>query len=259
MGIGAYMFLHHPWSVAVGNAGDMRVLADDLDTLSKGMLDFYSSKAGEDKREEIAALLDGPDGQGTLLSAESAVALGLADNLAVDIKAAASLSETMKAFAKAKADSIKPPETDALSPADVLALGFDLDPSDVESQGDDLAAKILALRNPTVESLRADHPDLIKEIEDPIAAIGDEAAKAAIAEERQRASAIVAACDTTGQTQLCAKLISSGKSAEDASDHILDVAAASSAGILSSHSPEGGQTAELDHNKIYSRLNRKSK
>ena len=56
------------------------------------------------------------------------------------------------------------------------------------------------------------------------------------------------------------KLIDNGMAQAQASEYIYDVAAASGnkSSIHSSHSPEGGHRAAIDHNKIYARINRKA-
>jgi uncharacterized protein len=76
MGENAEFMIHDAWSIAVGNAADMRDSADDLDRISDNIAAMYASKAGGDAsdwRELMKAE--------TWYSAEEAVASGLADRL----------------------------------------------------------------------------------------------------------------------------------------------------------------------------------
>ena len=43
----AFMMIHKPWSVAVGNATDMRKLAEDLDKIEAGILNVYKEHLKE--------------------------------------------------------------------------------------------------------------------------------------------------------------------------------------------------------------------
>ncbi|WP_288987170.1 hypothetical protein, partial [uncultured Cobetia sp.] len=65
-------------------------------------------------------------------------------------------------------------------------------------------------------------------------------------------------CTTTGQHQLLAKLVASDMQTDTAREYVFDVAAASSAGVHSSHSPEGGQRAGIDTQGIYARRRARS-
>ena len=123
--------------------------------------------------------------------------------------------------------------------------------------------RIKALRNPDdADRLRAQHPQLVADIEAQARATVDTAdiTLTAVAAERARASAIIKACDTTGQPQLVDKLITNGMAEDTAQEYIFDVAAASGnqQHINNNHSPEGGHKAGIDHNQIYARRNRKT-
>ncbi|SFL38998.1 ATP-dependent protease ClpP, protease subunit [Gracilibacillus orientalis] len=55
----AFLMIHNPWTIAVGNANDFRKLADDLDTISSGALNVYKGNLKEGITEEtIQELLD---------------------------------------------------------------------------------------------------------------------------------------------------------------------------------------------------------
>lgn len=73
----ALMMIHAPYAIgAQGNAQDLRELADRLDTTSAAMRESYIAKAGE-HADEVTALLS--DGKDHWLTADEAIALGLAD------------------------------------------------------------------------------------------------------------------------------------------------------------------------------------
>lgn len=76
---GTTMMVHQPWSMAAGNAQDFRNEATVLDKLLASMLDVYVSGSTA-TRQEWQALLVGKDGaDGTWLSAQDCLALGIAD------------------------------------------------------------------------------------------------------------------------------------------------------------------------------------
>lgn len=73
------MMIHNAWTIAVGNAAQMRKTADDLDVLNAASRQAYLLKAGDKLTEEqLIAMLDAE----TYLAAEQCVELGLADRFA---------------------------------------------------------------------------------------------------------------------------------------------------------------------------------
>ena len=96
MGQGAFLMVHNPWTVTMGNAEELRKDADTLDKMRDSILSFYQSKAYGKSADDLKALMDAE----TWLSADEARAAGfLVDDYAGEMKAAASL--TRRAFAKA--------------------------------------------------------------------------------------------------------------------------------------------------------------
>lgn len=96
MGQGAFLMVHNPWTVTMGNAEELRKDADTLDKMRDSILSFYQSKAYGKTADDLKALMDAE----TWLSAEEAREAGfLVDDYAGEMKAAASL--TRRAFAKA--------------------------------------------------------------------------------------------------------------------------------------------------------------
>lgn len=96
MGQGAFLMVHNPWTVTMGNAEELRKDADTLDKMRDSILSFYQSKAYGKSADDLKALMDAE----TWLSTEEAREAGfLVDDYAGEMKAAASL--TRRAFAKA--------------------------------------------------------------------------------------------------------------------------------------------------------------
>ena len=96
MGQGAFLMVHNPWTVTMGNAEELRKDADTLDKMRDSILAFYLSKSYGKTAEDFKALMDAE----TWLTADDARAAGfLVDDYAGEFKAAASL--TRRAFAKA--------------------------------------------------------------------------------------------------------------------------------------------------------------
>ncbi len=85
----AFMMIHNPWAFVIGNAADMRAMADTLDKVASPLVGVYSEKTGK-KPDEIRELLDAE----TWYTGEEAVEAGLADVLIDTSSAAEGESET---------------------------------------------------------------------------------------------------------------------------------------------------------------------
>jgi ATP-dependent Clp protease, protease subunit len=79
----AMLVLHDPSGLVAGTASDMRAMADALDRMESGMVAAYRDKSGRDD-SEIEALMQAE----TWLSAQEAVALGLADRVEEPVRMA---------------------------------------------------------------------------------------------------------------------------------------------------------------------------
>jgi ATP-dependent Clp endopeptidase proteolytic subunit ClpP len=80
----AMLMLHDPSGLVMGTATDMRAMAEALDRMRAGMVAAYRDKSGRDDAEIEALMRDE-----TWLSAEEAVALGLADRVEAPVRMAA--------------------------------------------------------------------------------------------------------------------------------------------------------------------------
>ena len=72
----SYMMIHNPWSVAVGDAKEMRRTARTLDVISEGLINAYQQRTGK-TRDELKRMLDNE----TWMSAGTAVEQGFADEV----------------------------------------------------------------------------------------------------------------------------------------------------------------------------------
>lgn len=72
----AYMMIHNPWTVAAGNAKELRKQADVLDVISEGLINAYERRTGK-SRDELMQLLDGE----TYMSAQTCINEGFADGM----------------------------------------------------------------------------------------------------------------------------------------------------------------------------------
>ena len=86
----AMMMIHNPWTMAVGNADELRKQADDLDQITKASVVTYLNKAdGKLDESTLKELMDNE----TWLTAQEAVDYGLADEVMEPNKAAASIDK----------------------------------------------------------------------------------------------------------------------------------------------------------------------
>ena len=267
MGVGTTIMTHRTSSLMVGffNAQEMQETARNLSKFDDALVDAYVAATGK-SAEEINGLLDQGD---TIMGADEAIEWGFATDK--DAKLAAVASADFAPYMKQleqegelvhlRALAGKKPASTTMTAADALALAFDLTPEQAEAQAADLGDRIIALRQaPTVASVD-DVPAELREQIQAAALAGMEPAPQPdeiLAGERARITAIVKACQTTGQTQLLEKLVDNGMPEAQASEYIYDVAAASGNrhSIHNSHSPEGGHRPGIDYAAIYARQNR---
>ena len=93
----AYMMIHNPWTIAVGDAKELRKTAKTLDVISEGLISAYETRTGK-SRDELKKLLDAE----TWMSAATCVEEGFADSIyGADTEAAASLVRPTKMSLKA--------------------------------------------------------------------------------------------------------------------------------------------------------------
>ena len=70
----AYMMIHNPWTIAMGDAKELRKAAKTLDVIAEGLVSTYQVRTGKD-REELKKMLENE----TWMSAVTCIEEGFAD------------------------------------------------------------------------------------------------------------------------------------------------------------------------------------
>ena len=156
IGKASSLLIHRPWMMACGNAGNLRQAAEDLDKVADQLAGIYADRSGLDL-ETIRGIMTGnADADGTLLTAQDALANGLADSV-VDNKLAAA------ACIGADIYDLTDPEDpeDPANPEDPADPEDPEDPADPEDPEGDLKEELQNLRNELAE-LRAQRDKLAR-------------------------------------------------------------------------------------------------
>jgi len=148
MGQGAFLMVHNPWTVTMGNAEDLRKDAETLDKMRDSILGFYQGKCPGKTAEDLKALMDAE----TWISREAAPDYGFdVGDYAGEMKAVASL--TRRAF-----DSAPAAAREFLSAAKPPAPKEEVDTPPAENweaRFKGLSAKFNDLQKRSAESLNA--------------------------------------------------------------------------------------------------------
>lgn len=117
----AMLMIHNPWTYAAGDAEDFRKVADVLDQTMEAIIAAYKAKAPDIDEVELRRLVAAE----TWLTANEAVALGLADEVGEGVKVKACLGQgaVLQRFQNAPPELLaqldEPPEPDPeLEPVD---------------------------------------------------------------------------------------------------------------------------------------------
>lgn len=199
----ALMMVHAPWSVAVGNAGDMRKAADILDTCRDTLVATYKWHSTK-KDDEIVALIEAE----TWMSADEAIANGFATDKVEGLQAAASIDP--RAIAALKVPEQFKARVDAL-------LKRDPEPP---AAGDPKAI--------AQACKAANFPELVEDlIGQPMAAVTArlETAKAEKATRDARATTIRGLCATAKTPQLADGYIAGGMDIDAIKAHLTTITA----------------------------------
>ena len=113
MGNNALIMIHNAWSVAMGDAKDMRKMADTLDTVSAAIAQTYVDKTGLSMKD-IQAMMD----EETWINASDAVAKGFATQIAEQpaVKPTNAFQKAFKAYKNVPASLRNEPEPDPNDP-----------------------------------------------------------------------------------------------------------------------------------------------
>ena len=118
----AMLMIHNPWTYAAGDAEDFRKVADVLDQTMEAIIAAYKAKAPDIDEVELRRLVAAE----TWLTANEAVALGLADEIGDGVKVKACLGQgaVLQRYQHAPAELLaqldEPPETDPDTELDKL-------------------------------------------------------------------------------------------------------------------------------------------
>jgi ATP-dependent protease ClpP protease subunit len=117
----AMLMIHNPWTYAAGDAEDFRKVADVLDQTMEAIIAAYKAKAPDIDEVELRRLVAAE----TWLTANEAVALGLADDIGdgITVKACLGQGAVLQRYQHAPAELLaqldEPPESDPeLDPVD---------------------------------------------------------------------------------------------------------------------------------------------
>jgi len=97
-----WMVIHNPWTVALGDADDLRKSANILDAMKSDAINAYQSHAKDLSSDDISAHMD----EERWMNGADAVALGYADTLADELEIAASISVASDRFKNAPAEAM---------------------------------------------------------------------------------------------------------------------------------------------------------
>jgi ATP-dependent Clp endopeptidase proteolytic subunit ClpP len=256
MGQGAFLMIHNPWTVTMGNAEELRKDANTLDKMRDSIVTFYQSKSTK-AAEELKELMDAE----TWISREMANDFGFeVEDYEGEMKAAASLSR--RAFAKApdaakalvefhdrKPEAPKTPETPEAS------SGKGLQPAaeNWEERFKGLSKKFNAAQKAGIEALAQQEAKFKAEIEARDAQIKDfksqlETSAKDLADANAKVSELSAKLDESTKalqtaTADLAQVRDSLKAAEDKAAELEKTRDLLTAGVLTP-APEGSTYAD---------------
>jgi ATP-dependent Clp endopeptidase proteolytic subunit ClpP len=152
----ALLMIHAPWGMAVGNAGDMRDMADTLDKYAHAMSGAYVRDGGPDA-EQIRAWLT--DGQDHYFTAGEASEAGLVDEITQSVDIAAALRSVSPRFTPPAA--VAAPTGDAtMAETQTPAVSETVDPKTIVAEydaatraGREEGAKVEARRQSEIRGL----------------------------------------------------------------------------------------------------------
>lgn len=126
----AMMMIHNPWTMAVGNANDMRDIADRLEKVGGQLIATYAKRTGMDE-QEIADLME----KETWMTAEEAMDWGFVDSMVESLKMAAHFDLKKFKFKNMPQNPIQemhrePPSPRIPMPDSIMAESDDINPRD---------------------------------------------------------------------------------------------------------------------------------
>jgi hypothetical protein len=115
--------IHNAWSEAQGNAAQLRQSADVLDKISKAAGNAYMTHVTV-SREELDAMLDGENHEGTWVLPEEAVSMGFATSIAEEETSSVANQSVSKMIISRMTAKVSSAEPQQLDPEDVAERIF---------------------------------------------------------------------------------------------------------------------------------------
>ena len=103
------MMIHNAWGIGIGEASDLRRMADLLDTTTASLRDVYVARTGMDA-DEVSRLMDAE----TWFPASEAVEKGFATTVAENLRIAAKFDPSKHRFRNAPTAVVGTPNADAM-------------------------------------------------------------------------------------------------------------------------------------------------
>ena len=163
------VMVHNPWSMAVGNADEMRKAADTLDVHAEALLDVYTAETGMD-RDELRGLL----AEETWMRGEAAVQFGFAsemieaatenDNRAAACVHFAQMIAAIEGGKELMSNETKPEEIDE-PVAEVAEPEAEVVEDDVEDLGEEVVVAEVEIEGDQPES--EEQPEVHSVIDEP--------------------------------------------------------------------------------------------
>lgn len=220
---GSMMMIHKVSSVAIGNTDDFRKAADDMEKLEQNILDIYAEKTRKTV-DEIKPVVDAE----TYFTASEAVDFGLADEV----------DETATVENKIAGDFVM------VNGLKVSAKVFEHAPEGLLCADTPKASAVVVnpekteVKNMDLETLKAEHPEIVEEIR-------NEALNAGIAQERARIQAIEEIAVVGHEELIAAAKFENAMSAEQLAVAILKADKARNAERLTNRAADASDLADI--------------
>ncbi len=222
----AFLMIHDPSGMVMGNASDMRSMAEALDKIAGSLVRGYAGKSGKPD-EGIAALMAAE----TWLDAADALELGLADKVIEPVRIAASFD--IARFRNAPADLVEAVENAGLpdkadpKPGDVA----DDPPAPIPELTDAIEPEPAQVESGETTSDPSPGPPAPAPMPPDPVAIHDEV--------MTYAKSVVDLCRLAGQPQMAASFLASEADLENIRKALIDARAAAEPEISAAHPQPG--------------------
>ncbi len=253
-----FMFIHDPLAVVIGDAADMRDMADSLEKIAGALQSTYMVKTGKSEKEVRKWM-----NNDTWFSAQEALDAGLADELvdAVQMAARANLARFKNLPDPLKALAIDPIAGPSADPAPSAGAGAapTSPPQPTES------TNRIEIVEPDAETLRAEAAAIVKLCNEyglPQMAAEFFAKGARLSDVQQRfehAAEIRARCAAAGMPERGPKYIAAALTPDEVSDHLLKIKQALDPTEIDNkqrhQTTDGNPKVEIDQAGIYAKRN----